>query len=672
MGKIVQLPEEVFSKIAAGEVIERPANAVKELIENSLDAYSKNIKIRILDSGLKLIELRDDGVGIEYTDLPLAISRYATSKIRSEKDLLNISTFGFRGEALYAISKVSNLYITSKTKESDKTYTLYASEGKILSLKEEPINYFENGTIIKVVDLFFNSPVRRNFISSNKVENYNIINIFKQLASINYKVAFSLYIDDRLVFNYLPTDTLINRVKEVFKNTNLDEFSLKIENYEIILVLSNIFKENVKKSKGSAKGNIYFYVNGRVVGDSNYSLVKLIKSTFDEMLNNRYYIEGIVSLSLPPDEVDVNIHPRKFDVRFLKPIFVKNLIQKATKEFINTKVKTTFSFLEKEEEKINKDSPNQWYINLKDKKDNQNNDKSLSKQIDNEYLKRETTISNEFDLNKSENTNKDETLSSFVSNLVKKIEKISKKGGKKELKQIDLKLDKSSLENKLRLDDFQKELQNQKEIIKINKDQKDFKLLFYWDKTYFLIYYNEAFYIVDQHNAHEKIIYSILLNKINLYPQKLLIPIEILFNELDFSIIEFILNSKLDLEYIIKELGFDINIFEDKIVINGYPSIFNSNYSNFIFDIKSSFIDLLSLFSGVSLFDKDRLIKEVVAVFSCKSAVKAGTKLNENEIIYLFENILKLDSLNPNFCPHGRNAIIKIDFKQIDKLFERH
>jgi DNA mismatch repair protein MutL len=670
MGKIVQLPEEVFSKIAAGEVIERPANAVKELIENSLDAYSKNIKIRILNSGLKLIEVRDDGIGIEYVDLPLTINRYATSKIKSEKDLLNISTFGFRGEALYAISKVSNLYITSKTKESDKTYTLYASEGKILSLKDELINYFENGTIVKVVDLFFNSPVRRNFISSNKVENYNIINIVKQLACINYKVAFSLYIDDRLVFNYLPTDNLINRVKEVFKNNNLDEYSLEIENYEVILILSNVFKENVKKSKGSIKGNIYFYVNGRVVGDGNYSLVKLIKSTFDEMLNDRYYIEGIVSLNLPPDEVDVNIHPRKFDVRFLKPIFVKNLIQKATKEFINNKVKTTFSFLEKEEEKINRDSPNQWYINLKN---NQNNDKSLSNQLDDKDIKKEIT-----NLNKPENTTKDEVLSSFVSNLIKKIEKITKEENKKELKQIDLRLDKSSkldnssLGNDLKPSDFQKDFQHQKEIEKKDKDQGDFKLLFYWDKTYFLMYYNEAFYIVDQHNAHEKIIYSTLLNKINLYPQKLLIPIEIPFNDLEINIIEFILNSKIDLEYIIKELGFDINILQDKLIINAYPSIFNNNYTNFTFDIKSSFLNLLGLFSGVSLFDKDRLIKEVVAIFACKSAVKAGTKLNENEIIYLFENILKLDSLNPNFCPHGRNAIIRIDFKQINKLFERH
>jgi DNA mismatch repair protein MutL len=385
------------------------------------------------------------------------------------------------------------------------------------------------------------------------------------------------------------------------------------------------------------------------------------------MLNDRYYIEGIVSLNLPPDEVDVNIHPRKFDVRFLKPIFVKNLIQKATKEFINAKVKTTFSFLEKEEEKINKDSPNQWYINLKN---NQNNDKSLSNQLDDKDIKNEIT-----NLNKPENTTKDEVLSSFISNLVKKIERISKKEDKKQLNQSDLKLDKSTkfdsstLGNDLKISDFQKESQHQ--IVKIDKEQREFKLLFYWDKTYFLMYYDEAFYIVDQHNAHEKIIYSTLINKINLYPQKLLIPIEIPFNELEINIIEFISNSKLDFEYITKELGFDISILQDKLIINAYPSIFNNNYTNFTFDIKSSFLNLLGLFSGVSLFDKDRLIKKVVAIFACKSAVKAGTKLNENEIIYLFENILKLDSLNPNFCPHGRNAIIKIDFKQINKLFER-
>ncbi len=659
MGKIIQLPEEVFSKIAAGEVIERPANALKELIENSLDANSKNIKIRIIDSGLKLIEVRDDGIGIHPDDLPLTINRYATSKIRSEKDLLKINTFGFRGEALYAISKVSNLYITSKSIDYNKTYTLYASEGNIIYLKEEPINYFNNGTIVKVIDLFFNSPVRKNFISSNKVENYNIINITKQLACINHKVAFSLYIEDKLVINYLPTDTLINRVIEVFKDPYLEDFSLKIEDYQINLVLSNVFKGNLKNKKGTTKGNIYFYVNGRVVGDNNYSLVKLVKSIFDETLDDRYYIEGVVSLILPTDEVDVNIHPRKFDVRFLKPIFVKNLIQKAVKEFINTKIKTTITILEKTEEKIDKNLPNQWYIDLKN--DNLKNEK------------------NEKDEN-NDLVNNAKNISSFVSNLIKKIEKIQEKE--------DIKKDKNIKTNYL------KDLKEQKELIQIEKfneiqevnkireidkievpkdfiELKELKLLHYWDDTYFMVYYDRAFYIVDQHNAHEKIIYSTLLNKINLHSQRLLIPIELFFDEMDLNKVEFLLSSTDIVQYIINQLGFDIEIKKDSLIIKSYPYIFNNSYPNLKIDIKFVFLNLLDLITGRTLFDKDKILKEIVSTFACKSAVKAGTKLNENEMIYLFENIFKLDSLNPNFCPHGRNAVVKIDFKYIDKLFER-
>ncbi|MGC8815362.1 MAG: DNA mismatch repair endonuclease MutL [bacterium] len=662
MPKIIQLPEEVFSKIAAGEVIEKPANAVKELVENSLDAYSKNIKIRILDSGLKLIEIRDDGVGIEESDLPLTINRYATSKIKSEKDLLNIKTFGFRGEALYAISQVSNIYITSKTDQSNKTYTLYASEGKIIYLKEEPINYFEHGTIVKVVDLFFNSPVRKNFISSSKVENYNIINVVKQLACINHNVAFSLYIDDKLVLNYLPTDSLINRVKDVFKNIYLDEFSLNIENYEVLLILSNVFKENVKKSKVGS--SIYFYVNGRVVGDSNYSLVKMVKSIFDEVLDNRYYIEGVISLKLPSDEVDVNIHPRKFDVRFLKPIFVKNLIQKATKEFINTKIKTNLVFLNKEEEKINKNSPNEWYLNLKNNVNSRNNEI-----ITNESKKKPDDLSKLYNLEKEGLFKQDNSITSFISNLVKKIEKIQGQQDKKEInKKESLLINKKEINQK----DLISELNDLKELSNLKADSKlDYKLLYYWDNTYFMVYYDRAFYIVDQHNAHEKIIYTSLIKKINLHTQKILIPIEILFDDIDNNIVEFILNSKDTIEYIIKELGFDFEINNKKIILKGYPYIFNSNYSNFNFDIRSIFLDLLNLITGVSMLDKDKLLKDIVSVFACKSAIKAGNKLSENEINYLFENILKLDSLNPYFCPHGRNAIIKIDFNHINKLFER-
>ena len=604
MGRIKQLPESVFSKIAAGEVIERPSNALKELIENSIDANSTNISVRILNSGLKLIEIRDNGIGIDKDDLPYTIQRYSTSKINSEEDLLKIQTFGFRGEALYAISQISNIQITSKTLEQEQAYTLVASEGKIIRIEPTSFNP-KSGTIIKVNDLFFNSPVRRNFLKSEKIELHNIMNTFKQFAAINNNILFSLYVEDKLRHNFIPT-TLESRVKEIFRIKEVALQIQEIEGYKITLVLSTNYKYDEKIE--TAKNNFYVYVNKRIVLMSE--LEKIVVNTFRTVLGERGRIEGIVSIELPPSEVDCNVHPRKLEVRFLKPIFLKDFLQKTIKNFINKYLLSKpIIFIDQQVEE--KGEQINWYQNLK-------------------------------------NT---------AQKIEEKVEKIEEKiEDKVQEKSTSSLLDFSNTDQKLEM-----KTNVMQSIVKLDnlEDKKKPKLLHYWDNCYFLVLFENNFFIVDQHNANEKVIYSKLLKifkeKEKQKIQKLLIPITLKVKEEENveEIIDFL-----------RKLGFEAELKEKELSILSFPSIFNINY------IRETVSFIVDNFDSI-VFDDEEIIKDVLSKVACKAAVKKGHKLSEEELLKIFNELIELEELNPYFCPHGRNVMVKISFKDIDKMFER-
>lgn len=604
MGRIKQLPESVFSKIAAGEVIERPSNALKELIENSIDANSTNISVRILNSGLKLIEIRDNGIGIDKDDLPYTIQRYSTSKINSEEDLLKIQTFGFRGEALYAISQISNIQITSKTLEQEQAYTLVASEGKIIRIEPTSFNP-KSGTIIKVNDLFFNSPVRRNFLKSEKIELHNIMNTFKQFAAINNNILFSLYVEDKLRHNFIPT-TLESRVKEIFRIKEVALQIQEIEGYKITLVLSTNYKYDEKIE--TAKNNFYVYVNKRIVLMSE--LEKIVVNTFRTVLGERGRIEGIVSIELPPYDVDCNVHPRKLEVRFLKPIFLKDFLQKTIKNFINKYLLSKPNIfidqrVEEKSEQIN------WYQNLKN----------------------------------------------IAQKIEEKVEKIEEKiEDKVQEKNTPSLLDFSNTDQKLEM-----KTNVIQSIVKLDnlEDKKKPKLLHYWDNCYFLVLFENNFFIVDQHNANEKVIYSKLLKifkeKEKQKIQKLLIPITLKVKEEENveEIIDFL-----------RKLGFEAELKEKELSILSFPSIFNINY------IRETVSFIVDNFDSI-VFDDEEIIKDVLSKVACKAAVKKGHKLSEEELLKIFNELIELEELNPYFCPHGRNVMVKISFEDINKMFER-
>ncbi|MEN3014496.1 MAG: DNA mismatch repair endonuclease MutL [bacterium] len=625
MGKIKLLPEEVFSKIAAGEVIEKPSNALKELIENSLDAKATIINVRIIGNGLKLIEVRDNGSGIYKDDLPLVIQRYATSKIENEKDLLNIQTFGFRGEALFAISRISLLQIISKPLDQPQAYMLISNEGNIEKIEETNFSY-PSGTDIKVLNLFFNTPVRKKFLSAEKNELSNLINTFKYFALINNETMFTLHIDDQLKYNLIPS-TLQARIKQLLGSKEIVIETTEIDKYKVTLALCPEYKYD---QKVYSQNNFFVYVNKRIVFMNDID--KVIVGSFKEVLGERGKIEGVICIDCPPNEVDSNIHPRKTEIRFLKPLLVKNLLQKAIKNFINNNLisKPLIDFEDSQKTKTETTKTESWY----------------------------------------------KTINLIAQKVEEKLQSLSSPSITTNTTQVESKLElklepktESKIEKNIPSLNQAKTLESQPKVLQekvFNKTTQTTEippnpvLLYYWNNCYFLIHYDNSFYIVDQHNASERVIYSRLLESYfsgrGLISQNLLIPLKIEISGFDKEKIDTFIE-------LLNKIGFRCELQGKFLVITSHPVIIKGDLTEGVRYLFEKFED--------SIIDSEDAVKEYLATFACKTAIKKGDKLSEPEILSLFNDLLSVTNVNPYFCPHGRNVMIKLTFEDIDKMFER-
>ena len=306
MGKINKLSSLLIKQIAAGECIERPASVVKELLENSLDAKSTRIKIDIEDAGNRLIRITDNGTGIEREDLLLAVTSHATSKIQTVEDLYSISSLGFRGEALASIASVAEFSIASTTQEG---------EGFLLESKNDQISPvrpigMDLGTCVEVRNLFFNIPARRKFLKSKNVEMAHIKNTVKYLALTAPKVSFTLSHNSKILFSVGSVKTLGERIRDILKKDDLDFFRIEksLEHSQLIAYLG---MPNYHKSNNNS---LFYYINGRYVKDR--IVTRAIGDAYKDYLPSRRFPVAVVYLTLDPQQVDVNVHPTKSEVRY--------------------------------------------------------------------------------------------------------------------------------------------------------------------------------------------------------------------------------------------------------------------------------------------------------------------------------------------------------------------
>ena len=329
--KIKILPKEVYTRIAAGEVIERPANVVKELIENSIDAGSDEIVVEVVSAGKKLIRVTDNGCGMSKEDLVLSIKPHATSKIYNFEDIYNLSTLGFRGEALASIVSVSKTKIVSKQKEEPLGNQIVVYAGEVISVSECASN---DGTTVEVKDLFYNTPARLKFLKSDYTERIHIIHTVEEYAIAYKNISFKLYSDNDLVFSVKKTDNVRERLKEILKKSIVDEliyFEYKDKVFDAYGFISPVELSQVNKTLQM------FFVNNRPI--TSRSISQMLYDAYKDSLPTGRHPIGIIFLNLSPQMIDVNIHPTKRMVKFENELYIYEKL----KDAIRPKIKRQFS-----------------------------------------------------------------------------------------------------------------------------------------------------------------------------------------------------------------------------------------------------------------------------------------------------------------------------------------
>lgn len=642
MGLIKVLDESVSNMIAAGEVVENPASMIKELLENSLDAGSKNIKIDVKNGGKHVI-ISDDGKGMSQEDLLMSVERHATSKIRKKEDLYNLFTYGFRGEALSSIAAVSKMILSSKDEESSIGSTVNVSGGKITGLKEIQRN---RGTTIEIKDLFFNTPARLKFLRKATTEYMNIKDIVIQEALGNADVAITLILDDKVSIK-TTGNGLDNAVVEIFGNNvlkNCKKFSMGY------LGNGSLYR--------STKDSIFTFVNGRMVKS------KLIENTvidgyYTKLMKGRYPF-AIIFLEIDPQEVDVNVHPSKKIVKFSDEKFIYEKILKEIENSFDRDDKfVSPTFEEKKEDNFLDFTEFSKFVPLK-AENKQFEDIKVEK-----YEKKE--INDKLVERKEENKLKEDILRALeipqktpIEN--KKIEEFEVNDSENSFNWLgkekkEEKIIENIEEEKLIREDIKEEKLEKKDNNFQKKNKKiDFKVLGQIFNSFILVERDGILEIYDQHIVHERILYENLKEEYSnkeVSSQQLLVPIRVLVDPRERELVFENLDSFI-------KFGFEIDEFGDnEILIRAVPIM------NFRDSIENIFREILRNLKE----DKSKDIREnIIISMSCRGAVKANEKLTQEEMEIMVE---KLHEIGEYTCPHGRPIIIKITMNDLEKLFKR-
>lgn len=320
------LPDSVANQIAAGEVIQRPASCLKELVENSLDAQATRIQVIVRDAGRTLLQVIDDGIGMSETDARLAFERHATSKIREAQDLFSLRTMGFRGEALASICAVAQVEMTTRRKE-DETGTLIEIHGSDV-VREEPC-VCPVGTNIKVSNLFFNVPVRRKFLKTDQTELRNLLTEFYHIVLVYPKVSFTFVHNDEILLE-LPAGSEKQRIEAIFGNPKRNVFTSSFVEIKTDTEMVNIRGFVIKPESATKKAEQYFFVNGRYMRHPYF--LKAVQTAYSAMLPNDYQPSFFIYFDISPEAIDVNIHPTKTEIKFADEQTIFQILMASVRE----------------------------------------------------------------------------------------------------------------------------------------------------------------------------------------------------------------------------------------------------------------------------------------------------------------------------------------------------
>ena len=687
MGKINILSAELSNKIAAGEVVERPASVVKELVENSLDAGSTNIKIIIKEFGIEQIRIIDNGSGISNDDLERAFLRHATSKISEDYDLFHIKTLGFRGEALASISSVSRVTIKSCAGEA---------QGKMLVLEGGKVTSEEyyapiKGTDLSVENLFYNTPARLKYLRNAHTEQANITNVIYKFALSYPNVSFELHVDDKITFKtYGDGDVhkILSKIYNMSVARNMISFSGNNDDYKVYGYIS------VPDETRASKNYINIFINGRYI--RNYIIQNSIIDAYGTLLMKNRYPLCVINIDMDPILLDVNVHPTKQEVRLSKEAELISLIKGAISERL-----ANYTYIPQGMNNVltKKEKANIEKFNFLDELDNkfgmqtEENNTSLFNKGQNEanFVKEDDLVfgedndihklQEELNSNNESHIRRQQTeISGMESSLpdlsytARPRENYNKYGEKPTKKEIENFMNfskreeigeatKEEISNTIVKDNSHfDEIKNLKIVQDESMEVKtlpDLKVLAQIFKTYILSEADNKLYLIDQHAAAERYNYEKLqrdfIDRKN-YKKQMLIPMTF-----DFSIEE-AAEIRNNFEKF-TELGIDFEEFGDNsYVVREFPGWIEEDEEEMIKIIVEKVLN-----NNKITFNELR--NDAIAMASCKMSIKANQILSEVEMNKVISDLYECN--NPFTCPHGRPIITKMEKKDLEKMFKR-
>lgn len=624
MGNIVILDDNTINKIAAGEVVDRPASIVKELTENAIDAGATQITIEIKSGGISYIRIKDNGCGFAPDDVQLAFERHATSKIRKETDILKIKSMGFRGEALASIASIAKVTLETKRKE-DTVGTKYIIEGGIEKyISEAACN---NGTQLTIENVFFNVPARFKFLKKDYTEAGYIEEVVTRIALANPHVAFKYINNGKNVLQTIGNGDLVTVVFSIFGkevSTNLQKVDYESNNLKVTGVIGSPLVSR------STRQNEYTFVNSRYIKDK--TMYSAIEKAFEQNLNIGKFPFAVINLEINPVEVDVNVHPAKLEVKFENESSVFETIYNAIKTSILSYHRATSPFATKE---ISED-----YINTNIKiKEN------IEDMVSNQHVDITTLESKDIYENRDE----------LQKNVVK--EEITAYATK--TNPFVYEYPKTEAVSNISLEEFAKNNIKEENIEQYTTEIK-YKYVGSIFDTYILIEMQGKLYIIDQHAAHERLIFEsikdIYYSK-SKQTQMLLIPFLVELKNSEVQMVNNNMELFVNAGFIIEEFG------DNAIKISGVPNI------GYDIDYTEMFKDILDEIAGATKTTNEEREKRFVYTIACKAAVKANMKLTREEHIGLIDQMMKLE--RPFTCPHGRPTAYEISKYEIERRFAR-
>lgn len=586
MSIIRQLPDNLVNQIAAGEVIENPAAAVKELVENSIDAGANNILINLRQAGKSLIIIDDNGIGMDKDDLNLSLSRHATSKLNND-DLLDIHSLGFRGEALPSIGSVSRMSISSKAKGSKEAWMIECHGGKVTDLK--PTSQAD-GTRIEIRDLFYSTPARLKFLKSDISEMMAIKDILNRLAMAYPDVEFQCIHNDKRVFHYKPSDQLTRISAIMGREFQSSSMAIEAQNEDIAL---KGFASLPTLNKGNAKSQ-YLFVNGRPVRDR--LLLGVLRGAYADVLAGNRYPMVALFLELPAEDVDVNVHPAKTEVRFKNPTQIRNLMFHGIQNAIREQSNVSAELLPQQ---ISRFTPNQ------------------SKPAP---MPKVTYAIPNMD---------------FVP------------------------------QSRVAEPNLQQRSEGVVEVAETEISAAEYPLgsaLAQFHENYILAQTTDGIVIVDQHAAHERLVYERMKSEVEsngIKRQILLIPEAVQITQDQTSLL-------VEQADVLAKVGFVIEGFgEDTVIVREVPSLLSDRLN--IHDMIKTLADEVEDIGTVNAVSEK--INHLLATLSCHGSVRSGRRLNADEMNELLRDMEKTPLSGQ--CNHGRPTMISLSLDDVERLFKR-